>query len=129
LAEITAKLEDFTKKGCSVGVVSCGTIEGARTWIKRHGVNLPLYVDESKSLYCALRLGRRCTLINTHINDVYARKIMNDVEILPLYEGDDVFTVAGDFIFTKGGKIVYKYITEDNERPPVHELLQVINEL
>jgi hypothetical protein len=93
----------------------------------RHNVTLPIYVNESRALYASLRLGRRCSILNLQNIDMYAKQIINDEQMLSQYEGDDTFIVAGDFIFSPDGKIVYAHATKNLERPSIDELLNAID--
>jgi peroxiredoxin len=127
LAEVSAKLDSFISKGCRVSVVTAGTIKGAGIWREKHNVTLPIYVNESRALYASLRLGRRCSILNLQNIDMYAKQIINNEQLLTDYEGDDFFIVAGDFIFSPDGKIVYAYATKDVERPSIDELLNAID--
>ena len=41
-------------------------------------------------------------------------------------DGDDPFNMAGDYIFSNEGKLVYQFPTMNLERPSVDELLRAV---
>lgn len=90
----------------------------------RNGVTVPLYLDQDQLLYAALGLGRRCSLLGVHMIDRYATKLLHNEAIPPVYRGDDIFLMGGDFIIDNTGLVVYQYATEENERPTVEQLLE-----
>ena len=62
-------------------------------------------------------------LLRTHVISDYARKHLLSVDIPPVTVGDYIFIKGGDFIINNAGQLVYAYITVENERPSVKDLL------
>ena len=94
----------------------------------RYSVSLPLYLDPEQRLYHQLGLGRRCTVLGTPFISSYARMRLLGVKIPPVYPGDDILLMGGDFILDQSGKLIYSYKTQENERPTVGELLDFMKQ-
>uniref|UniRef100_A0A1X7V0E1 Alkyl hydroperoxide reductase subunit C/ Thiol specific antioxidant domain-containing protein n=1 Tax=Amphimedon queenslandica TaxID=400682 RepID=A0A1X7V0E1_AMPQE len=120
-------MDEFSEASCNVVAIATGNRENAFTWIKKHNVPVPLFIDDEKFLYNCFGLGRRCTLLGLHMIDRYATKVIKNDPIPPAYSGDDLFLMGGDFILNERREVVYQFATEENERPTIDELLSSIN--
>ena len=92
----------------------------------RYSVTFPLYLDNDQVLYRQLGLGQKCLVLNTGFASSYGRMRLLGLKIPPIYPGDDILLMGGDYIFSKDGKLVCGYPTETNERPSITELLDVM---
>lgn len=92
----------------------------------RNQISLPLVLNPDHGFYHQLGLGRSCLLLRTHVISDYAKKHLLGVDIPPVTVGDDIFTKGGDFIISDAGQLVYAYITIENERPSVKDLLDFL---
>ncbi len=88
----------------------------------------PLYLDFKQTLYRQLGLGRRCLVLRSHKVGEFGRKKLLGVKIPPVYPGDDILLMGGDYIIRRDGKLIYGYPTEENERPSIPELLNAIKQ-
>ena len=86
-----------------------------------------MYADKERSFYNSLGLGRTCKAYNiAHYND-FAMKISSSGWKIPDFvDGDDPFNMAGDYIFSKEGKLIYQFPVMILDRPSVDELLHAV---
>ena len=68
-------------------------------------------------------LKRKCLVFLSDVVSAYGRKKLLGVKIPPVYPGDDILLMGGDFIFNREGKLIFGYSTKGNERPSISELL------
>ena len=95
-------------------------------FINSYDIKLPMYADKERSFYHSLGLGRTCKPYNIKNFYYFAVKFNSGTKRPKLIDGDDLFNMAGDYIFSNEGKLVYQFSMMTLERPSVDELLHAV---
>ena len=85
-----------------------------------------MYADKERSFYHSLGLGRSCKPYNIKNFNYFAMKRISGMTRPKIIDGDDLFNMAGDYIFSKEGKLVYQFTVMSLDRPSVDELLHAV---
>ena len=85
-----------------------------------------MYADKERSFFNSLGLGRTCKPFNITHYDHLAVMINSGWDSPDFVDGDDPFNMAGDYIFSNEGKLVYQFPVMNLERPSVDELLHAV---
>lgn len=64
--------------------------------------------------------------MRANVVSAYGQKKLAGVKIPPVYTGDDILLMGGDYVMKNDGTMLYAYPTIENERPTVEELLDVL---
>ena len=105
-----------------------GIKESIKKWQSKYQISLlQVLLDPDKALYRSLGLRRRVDFYNVGAATHYSQSMYQGIPFPTYdYEGDDIMMMAGDFITQADGKLVYAYYQEMPFRPPVEELLKVL---
>ncbi len=95
----------------------------------RYSVTFPLYLDNDHLFYRQLGLGQKCLILQTQFASKYGRMKLLGLKIPPVYPGDDILLMGGDYIFNRDGQLLHGYPTETIDRPSIAELLDVLKKL
>jgi len=119
-------LEEVTKAGARVVVVSFGSPQGAACWLNETGCKLEMFLDQERSLYRAFGLARSLSKVwSMPMIHVYAEKIVGG-EIFPesKEENDDPLQMGGDFTLSRSGQILLSHKSSNPyDRPSLHQIL------
>ena len=94
-----------------------------------HGINVPypVLVDPDRSAYRAWGLGRGSLLTvwgDPGVWRQYASEIARGARLRR--PGSDTLQLGGDFVIDRAGTVVYSRPQRRDDRPPVAELLRVV---
>ncbi len=110
-------------------MVAHGIRESGLKWLENTQLPFPLVLDKELRLYRALGL-RKSVLGVWRIDSVlgYAEERLAGVKGAPVYEGDDLHVMGGDFFVDSEGRLVYSYRSaKSRDRPSVEDLLGVLS--
>jgi len=120
-------LEEVTKAGARVVVVSFGSSQGAAFWLRETNCKLEMFLDQERSLYQAVGLARSLSKVwSMSMIHVYAEKIVGG-EIFPesKEEDDDPLQMGGDFTLSRLGHILLSHkSSHPYDRPSLHQILE-----
>jgi len=120
-------LEEVTKAGARVVVVSFGSSQGAAFWLRETNCKLEMFLDQERSLYQAFGLARSLSKVwSMSMIHVYAEKIVGG-EIFPesKEEDDDPLQMGGDFTLSRSGHILLSHkSSHPYDRPSLHQILE-----
>ena len=107
-------------------IVACAIRSSAQKWLDSTKLPFPLLTDIDLTLYRHLGLRRRAKVVwevETIIH--YAQEKAASVSPSPMYEGDDLHVMGGDFAVDSTGKLVYAYSSKTpSDRPAVTDVLE-----
>jgi len=119
-------LEEVTKAGARVVVVSFGSPQGAACWLNETGCKLEMFLDQERSLYRAFGLARSLSKVwSMPMIHVYAEKIVGG-EIFPesKEENDDPLQMGGDFTLSRSGHLLLSHRSSNPyDRPSLRQIL------
>jgi len=119
-------LEEVTKAGAKVVVVSFGSDQGAACWLNETNCKLEMFLDQERRLYQAFGLTRSLSKVwSMQMIHVYAEKIVGG-EIFPesKQEDDDPLQMGGDFTLSSSGRILLSHKSSNPyDRPSLHQIL------
>jgi len=120
-------LEEVTKAGARVVVVSFGSSQGAACWLRETNCKLEMFLDQERSLYQAFGLARSLSKVwSMPMIHVYAEKVVGG-EIFPesKEEDDDPLQMGGDFTLSRSGQILLSHkSSHPYDRPSLHQILE-----
>jgi len=119
-------LEEVSKAGARVVVVSFGSPKGSAHWLSETKCKLEMFLDQERSLYRAFGLKRSLAKVwSMPMIHIYAEKIVGG-EIFPESkdDDDDPLQMGGDFTITRSGRIVLSHKSSNPyDRPSLRQIL------
>jgi len=119
-------LEEVTKAGARVVVVSFGSPQGAACWLNETQCKLEMFLDQERSLYQAFGLTRSLSKVwSMPMIHIYAEKIVGG-EIFPESkdEDDDPLQMGGDFTLSRSGHLLLSHRSSNPyDRPSLRQIL------
>lgn len=121
--------KDFEKRGVQPVIVGHSSVRWARVFVKETGVDLPVYVDETRDVYRALEFKR--PLLGFLSLRVFRRAAeARAAGFSQRGVRGDAFQVGGVAILKADGTIPYFYASrESGDHPPVAALLDACDRL
>ena len=125
-------MEKFQQLGCRVVLIANGSERDGSIWRKNKPYKLPVIVDSEWLLYRRLGLRRYIDILSAESMYEYAEKIVGGAplpDLTGVYNDDDFFMMAGNFIAQEDGKLVYALKQRHfDQRPSVEELLSFLEQ-
>lgn len=115
--------------GCSVLVVSQSTPEALAYYVPRQGWHVPVVGDPDRAAYRAFGLDRTGWLAFLRPGVVwgYARGLLRGHRPKPVAAGEDVLQLGGDFVLSRGRRVVFAYPSATpTDRPSVGQILNAL---
>lgn len=110
-------------------LVGIGPEENAHEWKKSNEFPFKLVLDPDAELYSELGLKRSArALWNIDVLVEFAEQMVAGTFKIVHFEGDETFTVAGDYITDSSGKVLLASNQQKiTDRPSVKEILDVLD--
>ncbi|MBN9118708.1 MAG: AhpC/TSA family protein [Planctomycetes bacterium] len=124
-----AARDRFAARGCFVLVVSQAEPEVLSLYLSRSNWNVTIVCDPDRTAYAAFGLERTrwLTFFKPRVLWGYACGMWKGYRVKKPYVGEDLLQLGGDFILTRGRKLVFAHASADpTDRPAVAELLAAI---
>lgn len=124
------KEEGLKGKECKVVIIAAGTKESGKKWQKDYSLSFSLIVDPDRKLYRLLGRKRSATVWALENIIGYSEDKLAGIPQSPVYEGDDLHIMGGDYIVDDAGKLLYAYPSKTTkDRPTVEQLFTALVDL
>jgi len=122
-------LDELEEANTQVLIITFGSLQGARIWLKETCFSFRLLVDPDRKVYRAYGLERSFLRSwNLHTILTYVKLLASGRKWRGI-QGDSA-QLGGDFILDSQGKILLAYRSHDpTDRPSVHDLLAILRSI
>jgi peroxiredoxin len=127
--QVQAKLDEFRRLGAEVIVVSFAQPDRLTQYLAARPWPFQVLADPSRSAYRAFGLGSATwtQLLKPRVIAKYLGLILRGR--MPHMAHEDVHQLGGDFVFDRGGRVVFEYRSRDPaDRPSISELLDAVRQ-
>jgi len=119
---------ELAGKGCRVVVVAAGVLASGRKWLQDYALPVPLLVNPGKELYRLLGCRRSMAVWSLGNLIGYSEDKLAGVPPSPVYEGDDVHLMGGDYMTNGEGQLVFIYHSKTpRDRPTVEQIMAALD--
>lgn len=125
-----ARQDEFTQANTKVIIISFGSLPAVQKWMEETCRPFEVLLDPDREVYKAYHLERSWLRAwHPKVIWVYIKRWITGGTFYDSH-GEDTSQLGGDFIIDKHGKLQLVYPSHDpTDRPPVDDLLAVINQL
>ena len=108
-------------------VVAAGILESGKKWQNDYGITFPLLVNPGWELYHLLGCKRSMAVWSLGNIVHYSEDKLAGVPPSPVYKGDDVHIMGGDYVVDDVGKLIFVYHSKNpKDRPTIEQIFSTL---